>query len=142
VQVFPVTVRTLSVGVGELEYVFLPSMSTGLDAVVSLRLLAADALPSAFSFDIDRPIVSELSSYRGHSSAGPPRIHGIDVNVQLNDARAALQRLSAGREVIDRAVECFAVPFCLLRFGETTLALLSLEPTSIVALGEKENSSR
>jgi hypothetical protein len=133
-QVFPVTVRTLSVGVGELEYVFVPAMAPSLHAALSQCLLGADALPAAFSFDVERPIVNESMSYRSHVPIGPERIYGIEAGQPLTEARVGLQRLSAGGEVIDRAVECFAVPFCLLRFGETRLALVSLEPTSIVVL--------
>ncbi len=139
-QVFPVTVRTLSVGVGELEYVYVPAMAPSLHAALSQCLLGADSLPAAFSFDVERPIVNESMSYRSHIPIGPERIYGIEASQPLSEARAGLQRLSAGGEVIDRAVECFAVPFCLLRFGETKLALVSLEPTSMVVLQGAEET--
>jgi len=133
-RVFGVTARRLSVGVGELEFVFLPALSPSLHEAITRLLLGAESLPPGFAFDIDRPIVTETASYRTHVPSGPPRIYGIDASGPLTDARAAFQRLSGGREVVDRAVECFALPFCMLRFGETTLALVSLEPTSIIAL--------
>lgn len=139
-QVFDVTARTLSVGVGELEFVFLPAMPPSLHAAISQFLLGVDALPARYAFDIERPVVTENVSYRTHIPAGPPRIYGIEASGPLYEARTAFQRLSGGREVIDRAVECFAVPFCMLRFGETKLALVLLEPTSLVILKADEET--
>lgn len=137
-QVFPVTTRTMRVGVGELEYVFLPAMPPSLHASITRVLLGAEALPPAWSFDIDRPIVNESMSYRSHIPIGPPRIYDIDAGVPLMEARAALQRLSGGHEVIDRAVECFAIPVCMLRFGKVDVALVSTAASAMCVLVEDE----
>ena len=79
-RVFDVTARTLSVGVGELEFVFLPAIRPALHQAISRFLLAAEPLPETFAFDIDRPIGVESSSYRTHVASGPPRIYGIEVS--------------------------------------------------------------
>ena len=54
------------------------------------------------------------------------------------EARAALNRLSGGHEVIDRAVECFAIPVCMLRFGKVDVAIVSPDAEAMQVLIEDE----
>jgi len=136
--VYPSTVRTFQHAVDELEHVFSSSVHPVLHEEISSRLLGLDELPSELAFDLERPMPRAAASYRSGPADEVPRLFGVEVAQSLGEARAVLGRLSAGREVIDRAVQTHAVPICALRYDRTHVALVAMGAGRMLAVRADE----
>ena len=81
-----------------------------------------------------------MSASEGMPSLARAREAGLEAKTRSFFGRETnlLTREPDENVMIDRAVECFAIPVCMLRFGKVDVALVSTAASAMCVLVEDE----